>query len=640
MNRSDVPMRDDETLFELICKSLSAENRSVAEIKFGKGKENLEKKWEGYHIHEYASSIYGKNKKIEIEFDRALKNNGFDFGRNVGLLWVKRIASSASVHDTKVRAIFKSLAEVQENISDLELLLGFFKYCEKENLQLEMFDYDDEHLKDAVDNIETYIDKHLSGDTENSYDDSKNQNITIEVKQNIKSRFQLVDSNHPLLSPREAAIGVIGRDNEIAEVVSFLNSSASYSHVAGKPGIGKTEVCKAALKEWLNSENPARAFFVKVSDNADAIELLDRLGEAVGLAPDICSKISGFSQLYEHLPAALYYLDNIENVADSNDGCRLLRELTNTPYIRILASSRVDLSRVFGKPIVIDSLNTDSACELFRNCWQGRNALDQNESLRRFIDKELGGHTLSVVLLAHIGRAYSNFEELTVHWEKLGTSLPKVSKSNDRIDSLEISFALTRMSLAKVPGALDLWQFIALFSDGCDEEILNLWEETSKRHQARLALAEHHLYSVDGQTFTMLPPIARYALDQMSVSESSENYFNWCSARGYAYRTFTSFLNKMLPAINKEEGYFCSSFKIHREMWAITKLLIADSRSGAPHWESIKKIRKQLSHAGKIESNVDRTNSDAGISYYERDSKFGRRYRHPLTIILSRLPRP
>jgi len=68
---------------------------------------------------------------------------------------------------------------------------------------------------------------------------------------------QLKGPSDNRLLPRE--IEIIGRDNEIEQVVAFLNgaqSSASVSgYVAGSGGIGKTELCKAALRKWLQ-DNP------------------------------------------------------------------------------------------------------------------------------------------------------------------------------------------------------------------------------------------------------------------------------------------------------------------------------------------------------------------------------------------------
>ena len=77
----------------------------------------------------------------------------------------------------------------------------------------------------------------------------------------------------------------------------------------------------------------------------------------------------------------------------------------------------------------------------------------------------------------------------------------------------EYPLTLRSGCLADEPGALNLWQFIALFS-GNDEEVLDLWEEISGDLNARVTIADHFLFSFSDGGIFMLPPIARYALDQ------------------------------------------------------------------------------------------------------------------------------
>ncbi|TXH71190.1 MAG: TIR domain-containing protein [Thiothrix sp.] len=366
---------------------------------------------------------------------------------------------------------------------------------------------------------------------------------------------ELIGSNDSRLQAREGE--VIGRTHELGEVLQFLNSTltsaAVCGHVTGSGGIGKTEVCKAALKIWLEQNSHVRAFFIMVSDTADSAMLLRQLGEAIGLTKEQVERIVSLEQLHSYLPTGLYYLDNLEHVADSPTGLRLLRELSQLPHIRLLASSRIALDSVFGRSISIGRLDRNSAYQLFVKAWNGKPLLAQDAVLQ-FVDKELGGHPLSISLLARLGRAYS-WDTLQARWRQLGTSFAKTYKASERLDSLEISFALTRELLAQVSGALDLWQFIALFPEGCKEHTLEQWESLSGYDEARLALFEHHILHYDQEHISMLPPLARYALNPLHTALQTEsNQFCWANTRQPTYQYFIDLIAEGAQTASSERA--------------------------------------------------------------------------------------
>ncbi|MCP4343891.1 MAG: ATP-binding protein, partial [Desulfobulbaceae bacterium] len=299
------------------------------------------------------------------------------------------------------------------------------------------------------------------------------------------------------LQPREGEL--FGRSDEVEQVLDFLNSTYSSAavcgHVSGSGGIGKTEVCKGALKEWLYGEKFTRTFWVQVSDDADCSRFLIHLGKAVDIKPEKLEKIKSVSELRTYLPAGLYYLDNLENVAESEGGHEILRELSVLPGIRLLASSRVSLDGVLGENFSVDRLDKESGLNLFLKCWNGSSEPDREE-LSSFIDEKLEGHALSISLIARLGR-FCSWKKLRERWDEEGTVIAAGRNEDNRLGNLEISFSLTTSHLAEEPGALDLWQFLALFSDGCDEDTLDLWEETSGFPYARRALAEHSLITIN-----------------------------------------------------------------------------------------------------------------------------------------------
>ncbi|MBV5288631.1 MAG: tetratricopeptide repeat protein [Pelodictyon phaeoclathratiforme] len=421
---------------------------------------------------------------------------------------------------------------------------------------------------------------------------------------------ELLGSNDPRLQPREG--DVIGRKHEIEEVNAFLTGDNCHAtvcgYVVGCAGIGKTEVCKAALKCWLNGDSATRSFWIQVSDDADTLRLLWQIGSAVGLKPEETAHIRDVTLLSPFLPRGLYYLDNLESIAETPGGKKLLSELSQLPGIRLLASSRVNLDSVLGNSIYIDRLDTDSAVSLFTKCWNGTSQLNLSE-LRNFVDQQLGGHALSITLLARLGRAYS-WEKLQELWHEWGTALAQTRNPSHRLDSLEISFSLTENLLIQDPGALDLWQFAALFPEGFDEETLSLWEKQSGHCQARVTMTDFNILVLEKGCFTMLPPIARYALGHVSDSNSTNCSFNWERARNYAYDYFIELSRNASDTVSSDIN-IQSRVKSSQQLWAIEQLCKTDMALGNPNEELARKLIRQL-------QNVYSFNVLAGLALLKR----------------------
>nr|VFK17983.1 MAG: Tetratricopeptide repeat-containing protein [Candidatus Kentron sp. LFY] len=335
---------------------------------------------------------------------------------------------------------------------------------------------------------------------------------------------------------------------------------------------------------------------MQVDDDADGPRLVRQLGETVGLAPETCARLSEVSHVRPHLPEGLYYLDNLESVAESDGGWRSLRALGEIPGIRVLASSRVSLDDVLGQGIPIGPLDPESARELFARRWAGSDTIDAGE-LSRFVEEELGHHALSIVLIARLGKAYS-WKRIQTLWKEHGTAIATARrKSNDRLDSLTISFSLTADLLRGEPGALDLWQFAALFPDGLDEDTLDHWERISVHHRARLALVEHHLLAIHAGLATMLPPIARYALEQVreqaGLHVTDGRVFHWESTRALAYRYFLS-LSRKASDIASSDAAIQSRRKSSEQLWAVERLVKTDLASGRPDKGATQRLHGQL----------------------------------------------
>jgi tetratricopeptide (TPR) repeat protein len=349
---------------------------------------------------------------------------------------------------------------------------------------------------------------------------------------------QLRGQNDSRLAPNKER--VYGREQEIAEVLSFLKSPEKSAVVAalvtGTGGIGKTEVCKAALKLWLEKQPNAVSYYISFSGAASGKEAVWYTGNALGF-----DNITSFTELRTHLPDGLYYLDNLETVAEDTDGVLFLRELRNCPGVRILASSRVSIPAL-AQPILINRLPIDAAVTLFRNTWT-REELAETAELREFLEKDLGCHALSVVLIAGLGEAFS-FGEIRRQWKSKGVSLASQAHDQHQLGNLDVSLHLTSDAIACQPSAMLLWSIAALFPDGITLEQIDWFKKTSSISADDVQiLTRHHILTRKGNAYEMLPPIARFGIDHALGDEGG---FKWAAVRD-------SFLGAILPVASSAD---------------------------------------------------------------------------------------
>ncbi|MDX2300172.1 MAG: hypothetical protein NW204_10650 [Xanthomonadaceae bacterium] len=326
------------------------------------------------------------------------------------------------------------------------------------------------------------------------------------------------------LQPREGRL--YGRDAEVDQVLSFLRGQQSLAvvsaQVAGVGGIGKTEVCKAALKAWLGERPEAVAYYVNIPDRATPSALIDAIGRALG-----ADAVDSWQQLRPVLHPGLYYLDNLESVAEQADGQHLLRDLAAVPGMRLLASSRVSLPALLGKPILIEALPDADALQLFRDLWGGVDRLPPDAELQGFVVRQLGGHPLSIALCARLGDCYG-YAELLRRWFALGTTSLSDVHDASRLGSVAVSMRLTADALAAHPGALALWTAAAIFADGVPDALLSQLERAGGWSEARPWLVRHHLLTRRDDVWHMLPPVSRHALD---AAARVKDGFDWRLAR-------------------------------------------------------------------------------------------------------------
>jgi tetratricopeptide (TPR) repeat protein/pimeloyl-ACP methyl ester carboxylesterase len=385
---------------------------------------------------------------------------------------------------------------------------------------------------------------------------------------------RLTGAKDARLRPREGE--VLGRVDEVAAVLAFLrsndDSAVVFAHVTGCGGIGKTEVCKAALKAWLDACPEQTAFYVDVPDESKPADLPGLIGRALGV-----NDVMDPQQLAQLLVPGLYYLDNLESVAEQEEGIRLLDALQKIPDVRLLASSRVDLTGMMSRRIAIDALLPDAALALFRKLWTG-DVQPPDAALRQFVSQDLGCHPLSVTLIARLGNTYP-FVDLVARWRSVGVVLADGHLIDSRLGSLPISLRLTKDTLQAQPGALQLWMLAALFPDGIESERVSAFEQAGHwPDAARQALTRHHIWKLRGARFHLLPPVARFALDGFA-SEQAAAW--WSEVRLLAFQHFNQLAERADSIASNDENLRARA-QLLGEFEALHRMVFQELRVGTP----------------------------------------------------------
>ncbi len=277
----------------------------------------------------------------------------------------------------------------------------------------------------------------------------------------------------PLLQHRT---GFFGRSVEVEIVVRFLvagkgiatvSAAPEVCNVKGAPGIGKTEICKQALKEYLTAHPPQPAYYVQLVEAKDERGFLARLGEALGAGAAVNRQ-----QVLDAVRArpGLIYLDNLEDVVADQGSRELLGELAAIPGVLVLASSRETLPGL-ARNIPIQRLPADSAVLLFLQEWERSGAsvaLADSPELRDFVEEELDCHALSIVLTAAQGYRHASLAALCQDWRAEALELAKLPRGPENpLSSLEVSLSRSLDAATReIPQAAQVWGLVTLFPEG------------------------------------------------------------------------------------------------------------------------------------------------------------------------------
>ncbi|MEU8718535.1 helix-turn-helix domain-containing protein [Streptomyces sp. NPDC048663] len=160
-------------------------------------------------------------------------------------------------------------------------------------------------------------------------------------------------------TPSPPSVEMVGRDDEVAEIVAALGTTpGGLVTLTGPGGVGKTTVALTAAAV-VASERPAAVYFADLTDVTEPDDALAAVAHVAACAADTVTGLA------EHLAgtSALLVLDNLERVTAC--GPHLAELLTASPDTVILASSRVPLRVRREREVRIAPLGPSAAERLF-----------------------------------------------------------------------------------------------------------------------------------------------------------------------------------------------------------------------------------------------------------------------------------
>jgi predicted ATPase/class 3 adenylate cyclase len=293
----------------------------------------------------------------------------------------------------------------------------------------------------------------------------------------------------------------VGREQEVAQVLSLIQHGARLVTLAGPGGTGKTRLALEAAGE-LVSEFGAGVFWVSLAPVRDPALVLDTIARTLGARQELAKHI-GDKQL-------LLVLDNLEHVIDS--AVELAAVLQACPNLRVFVTSR-EVLRVDGEVVYeVPALAETESVELF--C--ARAGIEPDDAVVELCSRldnlplalELSAARVSVLIPAQI-------------LERISQRLDLFSAGRDadpRQQTLRATIAWSYELLAD--DEKTLFARLAVLRGGCTLETA---EQVAGADVAGLqSLLDKSLLRRTGERFWMLETIREYAHELLEQGSEAD----------------------------------------------------------------------------------------------------------------------
>ena len=272
-----------------------------------------------------------------------------------------------------------------------------------------------------------------------------------------------------LASIPESTYGIVGREDEVSEVVASLSGKPSITLVTGPGGIGKTEVCREALRRFRDS---GRDIVYAVTVGAStAWAQCDAVADALG-APRVEQREGVRAADYARyltdkltdLERPVVYFDNWEDawLASDEEGRRelvgLLQNLCGGGSSILVSSREIAADYETGAmTIEILGLERKPSVDLFRKVFRMKGGLldPSGSELEELIGK-LEGHPLAIVLAATLATRSPSWSDVLNRWTEASHHA-----GDPRHNSLKTALLLSWDAVADALFAHDLWGVMA-----------------------------------------------------------------------------------------------------------------------------------------------------------------------------------
>ncbi|MEZ5816192.1 MAG: SIR2 family protein [Hyphomicrobiaceae bacterium] len=313
---------------------------------------------------------------------------------------------------------------------------------------------------------------------------------------------------------------MIGRKDQLRQLVGYILTETLPIVVPGGPGMGKTTLAVAAAYEpEVVARFGPRRLFVNLESVTSADAMVRAVATALGGTP------TGSLEDVRALIAAavapsqtLVILDNSETPwhADRGDTEEQFARLGAIPNLTIVITHRGDNPSITGgrrQLHDIRKLPPDEAKALFVR--EAGGLFGDDPDLDALV-AELDGHPLSIVLMAAEADGRSSLAELLSDWRVRKADLLSLGAADDRLTSVRVSLELSLARLGARPDAKRLLGLVALLPAGLDKQHIPTILPDAQSGPERV-LQRARLVDIVADRLTMLAPL-RETASQLSLA--------------------------------------------------------------------------------------------------------------------------